>query len=493
MFCVGRMADYRLSAQVISRSSGQSAVAAAAYRAGERLHDVRLGEAHDYRRKSGVLHSQIMAPANTPDWMKDRAQLWNAVEAAEKRKDAQLAREIQLSLPHELDHKARVELARRFVQEQFVDRGMIADLAIHTPGREGDDRNHHAHVMLTMRELTGEGFGMKAREWNGPDVLEGWREQWANHQNREFEKRGLDIRVDHRSYEAQGIDREPTQHLGPTASKMERRGQKSRIGEENRRRISANDNRRDREAEVSRLARQIASEKRRFEAWAQHKREALKSAQQLSSLDLSRNQDRQQARLDGELGKTYGPHKDELKQQAAQLDERLNQRGLRGLLRKITGKEKTDRESRAAIDKTLGNISQREDEQRQALAAKLEREQGRAGQHQQKQAEALERGLERARDRREAEGWKPLKPQPGKEAPQKRAEVRQAPTPHAREKPAQAASVASQRPKIEKAPEQQNERPAFRETGTRGRAGTGRGAQGRGHGRGRGRGSGLER
>ena len=224
MFCVGRMADYRLSAQVISRSSGQSAVAAAAYRAGERLHDVRLGEAHDYRRKSGVLHSQIMAPANTPDWMKDRAQLWNAVEAAEKRKDAQLAREIQLSLPHELDHKARVELARRFVQEQFVDRGMIADLAIHTPGREGDDRNHHAHVMLTMRELTGEGFGKKAREWNGPDVLEGWREQWANHQNREFEKRGLDIRVDHRSYEAQGIDREPTQHLGPTASKMERRG-----------------------------------------------------------------------------------------------------------------------------------------------------------------------------------------------------------------------------------------------------------------------------
>lgn len=481
------MADYRLSAQVISRSSGQSAVAAAAYRAGECLHDARLDQSHDYTRKSGVLHSEIMAPANTPEWMKNRAQLWNAVEATEKRKDAQLAREIQLSLPHELDHEVRVELARRFVQEQFVERGMIADLAIHAPGREGDDRNHHAHVMLTMRELTGEGFGKKAREWNGPDMLGGWREQWANHQNREFERRGLDVRVDHRSYEAQGIDREPTQHLGPTASKMERLGQKSRIGEENRRRISANDNRQDREAEASHLARQIASEKRRFEAWAQHKREALKSAQQLSNLDLSRKQDRQLARLDSELAKTYGPHKDELKQQAAQLDERLNQRGLRAWLRKLTGREKADHRERADIDKTLGSIAQRESEQRQALTAKLEREQGHAQQRQHRQAEALDRGLERTRERREAEGWKPPPPQQGKEAPQKRPEVRQAPAPRAVEKPAQAASVAPQRPKIEKMPEQQNERPAVRETGARGRTGAGRG-----QGRGRGRGSGLD-
>ena len=148
------MADYRFSAKAISRGKGQSSVASAAYRSASRLIDGRTGEIHDYTRKQGVTHSEIIVPEGTPEWMADRSQLWNAVEVVETRKNSQLAREIQLSLPHELTDDQRTELVRDFVQGQFVNQGMIADVAIHAPDRDGDQRNHHAHVMLTMRELT---------------------------------------------------------------------------------------------------------------------------------------------------------------------------------------------------------------------------------------------------------------------------------------------------------------------------------------------------
>ncbi len=224
------MAAYRFSAKVISRSSGRSATAAAAYRAAELIADERTGLVHDYARKAGVVHAEILAPDDAPDWMRDRAALWNAVEAAEKRKDAQLARELQLNLPHELDDDTRRELARSYIEQEFVARGMIADLAIHAPDRQSDRRNHHAHVMLTMRCLTGDGFGKKERDWNDRDLLENWREQWATYQNRALEAAGLDIRVDHRTLEAQGIDREPEPKLGPQATQMEREGRESHAG-----------------------------------------------------------------------------------------------------------------------------------------------------------------------------------------------------------------------------------------------------------------------
>ena len=259
------MADYRLSANIISRGKGKSSVASAAYRSASRLVDERTGEAHDYTRKQGVIHTEVMTPKGTPEWMHDRAQLWNAIEAIERRKDAQLSREIQLSLPHELSPEQRLELVRDFVQEQFVNHGMIADVAIHVPSREGDDRNHHAHVMLSMRELTGNGFGKKNRDWNSPDTLANWREQWAHHQNRELERHGHEARVDHRSYEAQGIDREPTQHLGPVANDMELQGKDSRIGNENREIEKRNS---DRARNLSELS-HFSSVKARFEVWAQ--------------------------------------------------------------------------------------------------------------------------------------------------------------------------------------------------------------------------------
>ena len=145
------MAIYHLRASMISRSAGRSATGAAAYRAGELIHDARTGLDFDYRARSGVTHVEILAPAHAPAWVHDRAALWNRVEAAETRKNSQLAREVRVALPAELSHEQRVELVRDFCQRSFVDRGMVADIALHAPGLTGDERNHHAHILLTTR------------------------------------------------------------------------------------------------------------------------------------------------------------------------------------------------------------------------------------------------------------------------------------------------------------------------------------------------------
>ena len=215
------MADYHFAATLVCRSKGQSAVAAAAYRAGVVLEDERLGKTFDYTRRRGVQHTEIRTPASTPDWMRDRGQLWNAIEKAEKRKDSQLARSIDIALPYELSLEQNLELVRSFVDEQYVSRGMIADFAIHAPGRKGDIRNVHVHILLTTREITGSGFGPKQRDWNDKKELLEWRKAWADHANRILEREGFEERIDHRSLLDQGIDREPTTHVGPAGKEME--------------------------------------------------------------------------------------------------------------------------------------------------------------------------------------------------------------------------------------------------------------------------------
>ena len=197
------MAIYHLRATMISRSAGRSATAAAAYRSASHIEDHRTGLSFDYRARGGVDHVEILAPDHAPDWAQDRAALWNAVEAAETRKNSQVAREIRVALPAELDHAQRVSLVRDFCQRQFVDRGMVADIALHAPGREGDDRNHHAHILLTTREIAAEGFTTKNRDWNAVEVLEGWRESWAQDANLALEQAGHGERIDHRTLEAQ--------------------------------------------------------------------------------------------------------------------------------------------------------------------------------------------------------------------------------------------------------------------------------------------------
>lgn len=223
------MAIYHFSAQVISRSQGRSAVAAAAYRAGEKLYDERYGNMHDYTKKN-VKERVIAAPESAPSWVKDRARLWNTVEAAEKRKDAQLCREVNLALPRELTAHQQRELLSDFVTDQFVKRGMIADICIHRDNEE----NPHTHIMLTMREITPDGFGKKVREWNEKELLETWRSEWANYANRSLEKAGLQERIDHRSFEDQGKEILPTVHEGPHVRAMEKKGFQTDRGNINR-------------------------------------------------------------------------------------------------------------------------------------------------------------------------------------------------------------------------------------------------------------------
>ncbi|MBB4633913.1 Ti-type conjugative transfer relaxase TraA [Sphingosinicella soli] len=223
------MAIFHLSVKVISRAAGRSAVAAAAYRSAERLHDERLDRAHDFTNKSGVVHSEVLPPENAPDEWHNREQLWNDVEAFEKRKDAQLSREVEFAIPREMNQQQGIELARDFVQREFVDQGMVADLNVHWDIGADGLAKPHAHVMLTMREIVvgedGEArFGPKVREWNRTELVEQWRERWADHVNTRLAELDIDARVDHRSLAAQGIALEPQAKIGPAASRMGDRG-----------------------------------------------------------------------------------------------------------------------------------------------------------------------------------------------------------------------------------------------------------------------------
>jgi Ti-type conjugative transfer relaxase TraA len=213
------VAIYHLTAKVVSRAKGQSVVAAAAYRASEALHDERYGLTHDYTRKEGVEHSEILLPDGAPKELADRQTLWNQVDANEKRKDSQLARELEIGLPVELTHGENVELVRDYLKKHFVSKGMVADFSVH----EDDPNNPHAHVLLTMREMTPEGFGPKVRAWNAKADLLKWRETWAETANEHLARAGHAVRIDHRTLEAQNIELEPGRKIGIG---QERQGEK---------------------------------------------------------------------------------------------------------------------------------------------------------------------------------------------------------------------------------------------------------------------------
>ena len=225
------VAIFHLSVKTISRSAGRSSTAAAAYRAGVEITDERTGEIHDYRRKAGVESAELFLPDGAPEWATDRAKLWNAAEQSEKRKNSTVAREFEVALPSELSADQRRKLAHDFARELVKRHGFAVDVAIHAPGKEGDTRNHHAHILCTTRKLTAEGFTEKTRELDdratGAQEVTHWREQWAGLTNAALERAGHAVRVDHRSLEMQGIDREPAIHLGPSATAIERRGEVS--------------------------------------------------------------------------------------------------------------------------------------------------------------------------------------------------------------------------------------------------------------------------
>jgi MobA/MobL family len=215
-------------AKVVSRSGGGSAAAAAAYRSGEKIKDETTGKTHDYTKKQGVDHSEILSPIATTvgnEWLTNRSALWNRVEASEKRYDAQLAREMIIAIPRELAQPDQIALVREYVQTTFVDRGMIADINLH----HLDGTNPHAHVMLTMRELKIDeqgivSFGNKDRSWNDKKLLETQIKEWEVITNQYLDRAGYDNRIDSRSYEEQGISRIPQIHLGKNVTAMRRQG-----------------------------------------------------------------------------------------------------------------------------------------------------------------------------------------------------------------------------------------------------------------------------
>lgn len=236
------MSIYHLNLSAITRSAGRTAVAAAAYRAGVSLSDPRTGEVHDYTRKGGVVDTAIVMPQGCT-WQPTRQELWGAVESHHKRGDAVPAREIDVALPHELDAAARKRLAVDLARGLANHYGVAVDVALHAPDKQGNGKNWHAHVLFSACSVSQSGeLGKKvamldpiaAKRAKQPNAAELLRPYWEKLVNRELERAGLSQRVDHRSLEAQGIERQPTVHLGPTATAMERRGAESELGDKNR-------------------------------------------------------------------------------------------------------------------------------------------------------------------------------------------------------------------------------------------------------------------
>lgn len=246
---------YHFTAKAVSFGKGQSAVHTAAYNARTQLQQEREGrQTAEYLSHGATLFSGIFAPKGAPDWVQDREQLWNRAEAAERQKNGQPARNIEFAFPHQLDQQQREWLLKDFVREQFVRKGMIADANIHAPHPGGDERNYHAHVLVTMRELDGENFAKtKNRDWNKREQLEQWRERWAEMGARALERTGHHIEAErwkhgHKTLEAQreaalqrgdkeyaeAVNREATQHRGPHVDAMERKGIETERGEARR-------------------------------------------------------------------------------------------------------------------------------------------------------------------------------------------------------------------------------------------------------------------
>ncbi|SOC92258.1 plasmid mobilization system relaxase [Rhizobium sp. AN5] len=231
------MAIYHLSTKPVSRSSGRSAVASAAYRCAVLLVNQRDGLVHDFTRKEGVEHIEIVLPDGlSADWALDRSTLWNAAEFAEKRKDARVAREFEIALPHELSTEGRLKAARAFARDLANRYGAAVDFAIHSPSEHGDIRNYHAHVLMTTRQMGKAGLGEKtvlehknarllAHGMATTDMqLRDIRQSWEGIANRQLQREGLDVRIDHRSHAERGLELSPTGHMGVHASQMQQQG-----------------------------------------------------------------------------------------------------------------------------------------------------------------------------------------------------------------------------------------------------------------------------
>lgn len=218
--------------QIIKRSEGRDVVAKAAYNSRSNLTNLNTGKKTYHQSRVGLVYETILIPENSPSWLeesvKDRAAFWSAVDKREGRRDSQLAREIDISLPHELSAQDNIDLMVSCVQRVFVDKGMVADIAIHGPPEGGDSRNIHSHILLPMREITPSGFGNKVREWNHRSLVKELRETFCNEGNRYLVRNGFEPRLDHRSFKERNIDKAPTRYKAPAAYREAKQKSKGR-------------------------------------------------------------------------------------------------------------------------------------------------------------------------------------------------------------------------------------------------------------------------
>lgn len=240
------MAIYHCTTKTINRSSGRTAVASSAYRSGEKLKDERTGLTHDFTKKEGVAHSEIISNLGVPI---DRSELWNMAEQAENRKDARTAREWVIALPEELDAEQRKDAAREFAQNLVNKYGVVADVAIHEPSKGGDDRNHHAHIMLTTRKAMLDGDKVKLTDkadielsnakrsklgiGTTQDDIKEVRQMWAEVANNALERAGKRQKIDHRSYADQDSKLQPTIHEGNAVTQLRRQGVETEVSRYN--------------------------------------------------------------------------------------------------------------------------------------------------------------------------------------------------------------------------------------------------------------------
>ena len=231
------MTIYHLSLKEMRRSQGRSSVAAAAYRLGEKMKDERIGKTFNYSKKSGILDKFFILPNGAKNFQ-NTSHFWNEAERSENRKNSVVAREIIINLPYEISDQQRSELVKKFCNEIVANHSVGITAAIHEPCKDGDDRNFHAHILFTTRQITAEGSGKKTREFDdkkqGVEVLKNIRKRYEILQNEALKNAGFnDINVDCRSFKEQGIfDKQPSKHLGVEVVNLERRKNKNKLPDE---------------------------------------------------------------------------------------------------------------------------------------------------------------------------------------------------------------------------------------------------------------------
>lgn len=428
-----RVFELHAPVKVVQRSKGRSAVAAAAYRSGESLEDERTGITHDYTRKHGIEMTALLLPDNAPEFAHDRSALWNRAEAAEKHPRAQTAREIEISFPHEFNVKQRREAAQR-IGQLIVARGYAADIAMHQPAPKSDKRNHHCHILWTTRKFENDGWAKtKERTFDdlkkGPEEIKKLREEVAGVLNNIATRERLPVYVEHLSYETRGEELEPTHHMGPMATEIERDGRKSHIGEKNREIMARNEQRR----QLHQQKKVIDLELARLELREKGRQTAQDDPRETFYREA---QERRGALLEAQA-REFGAKERELRLEAVRLSRSLaNAKVITRMLRYFSGRAKADRESLSKIKGELETIHQRKqadlaafERDRQARLDALLKEQARR--------ESPAPPVQKTQEEKQQEEIRERRTEPAR-APEPASETKPAPSPApAQAKPAQ--------------------------------------------------------